>query len=395
MWKIALTLAAVVTSAPLDNADYSSINTFALRLLDHTYAFQEAFGVKNIAISPLSIWSVFSLLAEGSSGDTFMELLNALQLPNDLAATQTLHLAARGIFKSTSRDLILKGQSVMLSDCSLEIHPEFCELANLYSTDIYTVDPRNTTKLAADINYWICLATEGRILNSVKPQDLENLRMVLVDALYFKANWKYPFDPTQTKEEAFYNSQGQVVGSVNMMYHKAPHNLADSPRIGAQVLEMTYGKDEEFSMLILVPFDGMPIKKLLNNLATQPMDWLEDFRLDDPPKVDCYVPRFKISSQSDMVTPLKYTGIHSIFDGQKAELPGVSTSPLFVSSAIQNVDLEVTEEGTVAAVATVVGLEDRILGPRIEVNKEFVFLIVDRRTNLIVFSGVYGDPTTV
>ncbi|KOB78425.1 Serpin-32 [Operophtera brumata] len=376
--------------------DFSPLNEFSLQLLDHTYTYQENFGKSNKAISPVSVWSLFSLLAEGSSGQTFQELVKELRLPTDLRATQALHLATNNLLKSDFQDVLLKGKSAMFSDCSLQIHPEFCEAATSYSTDIYSVDPKNTTKLAHDINYYICLATEGRITHAVQEENLENLRLILVDALYFKANWTYPFDSTQTREEAFYDYQGKTIGSVNMMYHKAPHNFGDANEIQATVLEMTYGKNEEFSMHLLLPFEGTSIKKLLSNLAAQPLSWINDIRIEgDIPEIDVYVPRFKISSKSDLIPPLQYLGIQSIFDVQRAELPGVSDSPLFISSAAQNVDIEVTEEGTVAAAATVVGLQDRILGQRFEANRDFVFLITERKSNLILFAGVYEEPSVV
>lgn len=379
--------------------DFSPLNEFSLKLLDHTYSYQENFGQSNKAISPISIWSLFSLIAEGSSGKTFKELMKELRLPNDLRATQNLHLAANNLLKSGFEDVLLKGQSVMFSDNSLQIHPEFCESAALYSTDIYSVDSKNTTKLEHDINYFICLATEGRITNAVKSKDLDDLRLILVDALFFKANWTYPFDSTQTKQEDFYNYQGKTIGSVNMMYHKAPHNIIDADEIQATVLEMTYGKNEEFSMLILLPFDGTSVKTLLSNLAAQPTSWIDRLKSkneeDDVPELDVYVPRFKVSGKTDLIPPLQYLGIQSVFDVQRAELPGVSESPLFISSAVQNVDIEVTEEGTIAAAATVVGLEDRILGQRFEANRDFVFLITERKSNLILFSGVYEVPSVV
>lgn len=385
--------AAARSTSPID---FTPVNEFSLQLLENTYAFQENFGTKNIALSPLSIWSIFSLLAEGSSGETFSELVSALRLPKDLRKTQCLHSAANDVLRSQYDDVIVKGQSAMFTECSTKVHEEFCQSALRYDTSIYSAETQNATELAHDINLFICYSTDGRILNAVKPQDLENLQMVLIDALYFKANWTHPFDPTQTKVEAFYNSQGKTIGSVNMMYHKAPHQLGDSNELGAEILEMTYGKNEEFAMLILLPYDGTSIKTLLNNLATKSQNWMTTFRIEGSlPSIDTYIPRFRLSSRQDLIPPMMYTGIHSIFDRQRAKLPGIADNPLYVTSSIQNVEVEVNEEGTVAAAATVVGLEDRILGQRFEANKEFVFLIVQRSCNVILFAGVYGEPSVV
>ncbi|XP_063390418.1 serine protease inhibitor-like [Cydia fagiglandana] len=398
MWKVIIAACtSLVVTAPVDDrVDFSPINQFALRLLDNAYAFQENFGRQNFAVSPLSVWSVFSLLAEGSAGDTFQELMKELQLPQDLRATQELHLAAESILRSNDPDLVIHKQAALFPECSLEIHQEFCQAANMYRTGVYSVDITNTTRLADDINYYICVATEGQIRNAVKEEFLRDLRLLIVDALYFKANWTHPFDPTATREEDFYNGQGKTIGRVNMMFHKASHNIGDSNSIGAQILEMTYGKHEEFSMLILLPFEGMPLKTLLSNLVKSPLDWITDFKRDDKrPEIDVFIPRFKVSSQIDLIPALKYTGIHTIFDSEKAQLPGISDSPLFVSKTIQNVEIDVREEGTVAAAATVVGLENRFLSQRFEANKEFVFMITHRKSNVILFAGVYSDPAVV
>lgn len=397
MWKV-IAFVGLVTAAPnnLVNINFNPINEFSLKLLQNAYTFQENFGDKNLALSPLSVWSIFSLLAEGSAGDTFTELVRELRLADNLKETQLLHSAVTSLLRIKDEDVTINSKSAMFSDNTLKIYQEFCESALYYDTDVFSVDTNNTTKLASDINYYVCVATEGKIRSAVRPELLDNLRLILVDALYFKASWTNPFDPTQTKEEAFYNSQGKTIGTVNMMYHKAPHNFGDSNLIGAQILEMTYGKSEQYSMLILLPFDGMPLTTLLSNLATQPLDWMSDYKISgDLPDIDCYIPRFKISSQVDLIRPLQYSGIQQIFDKDKAQLPGVSDSPLYVSKTVQNVELEVTEEGTVAAASTIVGLEDRILGQRFEANKEFVFLIQERSTGLIILSGVYAEPSVV
>ncbi|CAH0715038.1 unnamed protein product, partial [Brenthis ino] len=397
MWKV-IALVGIVTAAPnhLAGTNFSPINQFSLKLLDNVYAFEENFGNKNIALAPVSVWSIFSLLAEASAGETFTELVKELRLSDNLEETQLLHSSISNLLKVKDNDVTLNSKSAMFIDESLKIYPEFCESALYYGSEVFTVDPTNTTKLANDINYYICIATEGRIRNAVKPELLENLRLVLADALFFKASWTHPFDSKQTREEAFYNSQGKTIGAVNMMYQKASHNFGDSNIIGAQILEMTYGKSEQFSMLFLLPFDGMPIKTLLNNLATQPLDWMSDYKeTGHISEVDCYIPRFKVSSKVDLIPPLQYSGIQQIFNRDGAQLPGVSPNQLYVSKTVQSVEMEVTEEGTVAAASTVVGLEDRILGPRFEANKEFVFLVQERATGLIILAGVYAEPSLV
>ncbi|CAH2058021.1 unnamed protein product, partial [Iphiclides podalirius] len=392
MWML-MVLVSLASAAPMGEVDFAPLNTFSLKLLYNTYAFQESYGEKNLIISPLSIWSMFALLAEGCSGETFNELMQELRLPSDSRSTTVLHLAVSDILLKRDHDVKLEGLSGLFADTNLNIHEEFCQYARGFDTQVFLVEASNKTALANDINSYICRLTRGRIVEAVTPRVLENLRMILVDGLYFKANWTHPFDATHTREEEFYNFQGKTIGSVNMMYHKASHVFGDSPQIGAQILEMPYGKNEQLSMMILLPFDGIPLQKLLENLSTQSLDWIGQFQAAEKQEIDCYIPRFKITSKSDMIPPLMYMGIRNIFDYTKAQMPGISDTPLFVSKTVQNVGIEVAEEGTVAASSTIVQLEDRMLSQRFEANKEFVFLITERRSGAIVFAGVYAEPS--
>lgn len=388
---ILLCATIIIDSAPTDfNLD--SINDFTFRLLDNVAAVHEG----NFAISPISVWNLYSLLAEGAAGSTYNELMLQLKLPKDLRATQALHKAVEAVFQPP-KDVKLNRKAAMFADCSLEIHQEFCQSALSYNTDIYVVDASNKTKLASDINYFICVATDGNVRNVISEESLENLKLLLVDGMYFKANWTYPFDPLKTKVEDFYDQQGRTIGSVNMMYQKAPHTVSYSRVIEAEIIDMSYGDTEDYSMLILLPAHGSTVKKLLKKLSEKPyLEWMKHSSIsEDLPRIDCYVPRFKISSNLDLVQPLKYMGLYEIFDETNCQLPGVSASPLFVSKTVQKVELKVTEEGTKAAVATVVGLEDRILGQRVEVNRPFVYVIVDKKSNLVLFAGIYTEPSLV
>lgn len=382
----------VILCAPTDyNLD--TINDFSLKFLDNVAVNQDG----NFAISGVSVWNLFSLLAEGSAGETFTQLMTQLRLPKDLKSTQILHRKLDSVLISNSKDVTLNRKAVMFGDCSLNIHQEFCQSANNYNTDVYTVDTANKTKLANDINYFICISTEGNIRGAVNEEMLEDLRLLLVDATYFKANWTYRFDSIETRPESFYDHHGRTIGKVNMMHQKAPNTVSYVDELQAELLEMPYGRNKEFAMMILQPIQGSTVKQLLKKLSQKPFEeWSSNLKSSDNlPEIDCYVPRFKISSQMDLIQPLKYMGIYDIFDETKALLPGVSDTPLYVSKTIQKVLLEVNEEGTIAAAATIVGLENRIMGQRAEINRPFVYLILEKRTNLILFAGVYTEPSIV
>ncbi|GBP82046.1 Antithrombin-III [Eumeta japonica] len=378
--------------APLYGVNFDGINDFSFRLMENVAVTNE----NNFAISPLSIWNVYSLLAEGASGRTFEELTLQLNLPKDVAATQALHNSTGEILRNLN-DVTLKKHSALFADCEIGIHKDFCETATLYDSEVFTVDAKNTTRLASDINYYVCVGTEGYIKDAVTAEMLNDVKLIMVDAMYFRANWTRPFDLARTKQEPFYDHRGRNIGSVNMMYQKASNTVAYVESLGAEILELPYGKEERFSMIILLPLQGSSMKRLLKNLSQHPYkEWSNELKSGDSlPEIECYVPRFKITSHIDLVQPLKYMGLYEIFDPQKCELPGISDNPLFVSQSFQKVELEVNEEGTKSAVATVVHLEDRILGQRFEVNRPFVYFIMEKKSNIMLFAGVYTEPSVI
>jgi serine protease inhibitor len=57
--------------------------------------------------------------------------------------------------------------------------------------------------------------------------------------------------------------------------------------------------------------------------------------------------------------------------------------------------IEVNEEGTEAAAATVVEMDNKGAPMMFVANKPFIFLIRDDRNGTILFMGKVGDPTTV
>ncbi|KAM3962196.1 serine protease inhibitor 77Ba-like [Aphomia sociella] len=400
MWKILiLSCIGLASTAPISyqvsslvDVLISPINKFAFQLLNSTYSYQTSDKqLKNVAIAPFSIWNIFSLLAEGASKETFKELVEALGLPNEIRSIQKQHRFARNFLRSHDDNVLVNSQTVMLHDNSFNINPQFTQSTVARDTNIFPVDTSNAVKLAKEINNFISRATNGKIDVAIKPNILENLKMIIIDALYFNADWTVQFDPNRTKKQPFYNSRGEDIGFVNMMTQTAMYNVKDVPTIEASVLEVTYGRHKQFSMLILLPFKGVTIDKLLDNMASCSLNWMSSNNFENS-QMQCSIPRFKLSSQKDLIPAMQSLGITSIFDKQKARLEGVSNTSLFVSQTVQNIEIEVTESGATSASSTVVGLETKKL-EMFMADREFVFMIKERRSNLILFAGVYEDPS--
>lgn len=67
-------------------------------------------------------------------------------------------------------------------------------------------------------------------------------QILMTSALYFKGEWKLPFNQTATTKEAFFDEKQNRRGTVDMMYQLGVFPFARIPEIKALAVELPYGK---------------------------------------------------------------------------------------------------------------------------------------------------------
>ena len=103
---------------------------------------------------------------------------------------------------------------------------------------------------------------------------------------------------------------------------------------------------------------------------------------------DLYLPKFQLEFKADLIDVLvemgmPLRGLDNLFE---------ESVPLQISKVIHQSFLEVNEEGSEAAAATVVGVELTMAPPATRVNQPFIFFIRERNSGAILFSGKLLDP---
>ena len=73
---------------------------------------------------------------------------------------------------------------------------------------------------------------------------------VLINAIYFKADWKHPFDKSKTKKKTFYLAKGQK--KALMMYLKGKLDYAEIPSLQSTMIRLPY-KGDRIVMDVLLP----------------------------------------------------------------------------------------------------------------------------------------------
>ncbi|XP_019374080.1 PREDICTED: serpin B12-like [Gavialis gangeticus] len=269
----------------------------------------------------------------------------------------------------------------------------------LYGAVLQTGDFKNATEAARQkINSWVETQTQGKIKELFVPGIITPVTvLVLVNAIYFKANWKYKFDKTKTVKRDFRLNQNDKK-SVQMMYQQGKFKMAHIQEINAQILELPYNKTS-LSMIILLPNDitdrANGLKKIERTMTAEKLAlWTSSESLVER-KMEVYLPRFKLEDMFYLKSTLKEMGMTDVFDELRADLSAISRkSHLYMSEAVHKAYVEVNEEGTEAAAATGAVINNRSL-PSSEVfmaDHPFFFFIRHNPTNTILFFGKLCSP---
>ena len=212
-------------------------------------------------------------------------------------------------------------------------------------------------------------------------------RLVLANAIYFRASWATEFDPRLTHDATFHRADGSTV-TVPMMHDSGDYAYSTSDPL-AKVVELPY-RDDEVSMLLIVPqaVDGLPAVE-----AAVESGWLDAQTLQGPYELELGLPRFTTRWHASLVQPLENLGMTDAFDPVKADLSGVADDALYVQSAEHSAYVKVDEQGTTAAAATGFGSSSSSAPPSIVADHPFLFVIRDKLTGTLLFIGRIEDPT--
>ncbi len=109
------------------------------------------------------------------------------------------------------------------------------------------------------------------------------------------------------------------------------------------------------------------------------------------------LPKFKLENTFDLTPPLQKLGMKSAFDQKRADFSGMFKDAHYISAVRQKTFVEVSEEGTEAAAVTALMLATSAMpDPRHKpfemiVDRPFLFVITDARSEMILFMGVVNE----
>ena len=350
----------------------------------------------NFFLSPHSISMALSMTMAGANGKTLsqMEKVLHLEIPepafhdaiNALDQALTAPRTATPEQKGADPLKVMTANSLW-GQAGYPFRRQFLDrIAESYAAGMNVVDfRRNAEESRSAINTWVRTRTDGKIAELIPANVIDKLtRLVLVNAITFKASWVKEFDPA----------------------NPGPFTTADGRRVTAQM--MSGGRASSASgegwISVAVPYVGGA------SLVVIMPDDLARFEHTLTPELfaaapagggDAHVtlPKFSITSKLDLVPALKTLGMTDAFDQYNADLSRIKgttcrTDPtcLYVTAVRHEATIKVDERGTEAVAATAVIIGDKSAPPTIVINKPFLFAIRDDATGAILFTGRVTNP---
>jgi serpin B len=241
------------------------------------------------------------------------------------------------------------------------------------------------------VNKWIKGKTNGLIEDMLEPEDLDELvKMLLINAIYFKGKWKIQFDPDDTSEEFFYKPSGTEIGVPMMRYADTIKYYSGN---GFTLAEFPYGQGN-FVMDIILPYIRTGTNDLIPTITNAAFNgWINQL---GESLANVSIPRYKYGFHKHLKDILTDMGMGIAFSGN-ADFTRISDYKLHINDVIHQAFIETKEEGTEAAAATIVLFGGQCCGGGpsgiyFRADHPFLYIIREIKTNTIIFMGRVADP---
>lgn len=344
----------------------------------------------NIILSPFSIHLCLALTLMGAGGQTAKQIAAGLRLDNIENAViakeyKKLISSIKLKLSQANKIFIMKGY---------QIKKQFNETATKqFLTEIEEVNFGDATEAATIINKWVERKTSRRIKELVSPHMIDPLtRLILVNTVYFKCAWLYPFHGVDTKKQPFFHSETES-HEVNMMQQLNYFFYSEIKELDAKVIVLKY-IDRSLSMVIVLPNSRTGLDELNIKLKTFSLSEIIQ-KTRSEKNVNLCLPRFKSELETRLPDVLKNMGITHLFIQGKADLRRTleNANDIFVAEVIHKAFIEVTEKGTEAGAGT--ALQDDEYGdndPDAEFTADHPFrYFIRNAANVVLFDGCYRN----
>lgn len=337
---------------------------------------------QNFFVSPMSLHVALGMLLNGADGKTKDEIQNTLKLTGDLTQININYRELMEKLPQLDTKVTNTIANSVWHSNKFTVKSTYTQaLRDYFKASISAED--FTKKATVDkINTWANINTNGKIdkvIDEITPEQV----MFLMNALYFKGDWKTPFKTENTHDADFVGSTGKK--TVKMMNMTEDVNYVT--RSGYKAIELPYGNGV-YAMTILLPDANKSIKDLSAILSAS--EWQALKKDTTKQKVMVGLPKFTLTYEKNLNAILSKMGMPTAFtNAADFSKMAITAEILKVGFVKQNAFLAIDEKGTEAAAVTTIGVVTTSMPvyPEFICNRPFFFMITEKQGGNILFVG--------
>lgn len=348
----------------------------AVELFQHTAAASKG---ENMMISPLSIQLALAMTANGADGKTLAEMEKVLGDSISIDKLNEYLYTYQNALPSTEKTKLNIANSIWFRD-TFGVNQAFLQTnADYYAAAAYRSPFDSQT--VKDINNWVSANTDGMIDEMVQSIDPATV-MYLINAIVFDGKWKETYSEKDITDSTFYAYNGDKQNA-ELMHSDEEIYLDDGKATGF----MKPYSGGYYSFAALLPNEGTDIYDYVAGLTADGL--ANTFEKAKNAEVSVYLPKFKSDYSISLNGILSDMGMPTAFT-YGADFSGISDTETYISSVLHKTHITVDENGTKAAAVTIVENTYKAATDSyyVRLDRPFVYMIVDNKTNLPVFMGV-------
>ena len=359
-------------------------NTFAIDFINRVNKAEKG----DWFVSPLSMQFLLGMLLNGANGQTAAEICDVLGYGEDeVAAVNEFCLSMISQLPDLDKRTKLAIANAIFVNKDYALQDRYKSVVSeYYDAQVTNADFSKGSATTKAINKWCSDHTNGLITKII---DNVNTQMLayLLNAVYFKSQWKEKFNKGNTVKESF-TQEGGASATVQMMRTGKKFLYQDNDMF--QAVRLPYGNGV-FGMYVILPAEGKTISDVTGFISGE--NWKEFLRSMVMCDVDLWLPKFETNFDINLNKILSEMGMPSSFISGKADFTAMSNSAMCLSFVKQKAAIKVDEDGTEAAAVSITGMATAAApGQHVVFHADhpFLYMITETTSGAILFAGKYG-----
>lgn len=350
-------------------------------------------GEGNRTYSPLNVYLAMAMLAQTTGGNSRQQILDLFGVDSIEALQEQAGHVWKAHYRGDGQCTTLLANSLWLDNYFPYKEATVQTLAQHYYASVFHSD-LGTEESDQLLRHWLNSQTGGLLEEQAIDLSLDPTTVfALASTCHFTAGWGSEFSTDKTADSIFHcKDMDLTTPFMNTTFTAGIYYWGTD--FGAVRLALNGGN----AMWLILPDEGKTVEDVLQSneyweMTQNRWTWENQKEL----KIHLSLPKFDVSSQSDLIEGMMNLGITDVF-GKNADFSPISDmDSIYVGQIDHAARVAIDEEGVIAASYTVIDMpvEGIPQFPEEEIDftldRPFLFLVTSQ-DNLPLFTGVVEQP---